>query len=795
MTKQAQKQALLKTEGESEGFIPFTSHLDQYTVKTVNGDLVQVLKLQGISYETADPKDIETSKKSRNNAYKNIAASNLSIWTHLVKRRACEFPKGEFKSEFTKNYNEKYKRKFIDEDMFINELYLSIVYRKEGSKAFSFADIFNKKGYQPDSEETYQTEKALKEINNIALELVSAFSNYEAERLGTYKKNNAVYSRVLEFFGFLVNGQYQPMPLTRTPARQVIPTARPFFAKNAYELQDIKFKKVGGVLAIKEYCDQTDPHMFDALLGLDFEMVLTQSFTFMKKQTAVNKLKVTINRMVNAGDLAISQIEDLWESLDDLTSNKFVMGDHHLSLNVLAESVRELDDNLSVAKTKLADSGCVIAREDLAMESAFWAQLPGNFKYRNRVSPITSLNFASLASFHSIPSGHIDGNAWGSAVTMFKTTSKSPYYFNWHLRDGGQPLGNMTVIGPSGTGKTVFLGHCVAQAEKLNCRTVFFDKDRGAEICIRAQGGHYVVLGGGRATGFNPLQMEPNFRNIKFMKDWVRKLVTGNGEEFTIEDRKEVNSAVDSLINNMPLESRRLEYLAQYMDVTKKGGVARRLEQWYGDGEKAWVFDNHADELNLNSSILGFDITALLDDHEVRTTVLMYLFHRIEDLIDGTRIGIWIDEGWKAISDQEFGEVIKDHEKTIRKKNGFIVFGSNDAADALKTEVGKVIINQSPTQVFMPNKKASREDYVDGWKLTEKEWTIIKTLPEKSRKFLIKHGENSVVVELNLAGFDEEMAVLSGTTDNVNLLEEIRDGVGNDVATWLPIFYEKRRSA
>ena len=28
----------------------------------------------------------------------------------------------------------------------------------------------------------------------------------------------------------------------------------------------------------------------------------------------------------------------------------------------------------------LGDSGMVVAREDLALEAAFWAQLPGNFK-------------------------------------------------------------------------------------------------------------------------------------------------------------------------------------------------------------------------------------------------------------------------------------------------------------------------------------------------------------------------------------------------------------------------------
>ena len=46
-----------------------------------------------------------------------------------------------------------------------------------------------------------------------------------------------------------------------------------------------------------------------------------------------------------------------------------------------------------------------VAREDLALEAAFWAQLPGNFPMRPRKAPITSRNFAAMAPFHNYPTG------------------------------------------------------------------------------------------------------------------------------------------------------------------------------------------------------------------------------------------------------------------------------------------------------------------------------------------------------------------------------------------------------
>src|SRR3712207_9549093 len=110
----------------------------------------------------------------------------------------------------------------------------------------------------------------------------------------------------------------------------------------------------------------------------------------------------------------------------------------------------------------LADAGAVVAREDLGLEAAYWAQLPGLFKYRARSGAITSRNFAALAPFHTYPSGKANGNHRGPAVALLKTASGSPYHFSLHHGD----LGNTFICGPSGSGKTAFLTFTLAQAEK-----------------------------------------------------------------------------------------------------------------------------------------------------------------------------------------------------------------------------------------------------------------------------------------------------------------------------------------
>lgn len=81
----------------------------------------------------------------------------------------------------------------------------------------------------------------------------------------------------------------------------------------------------------------------------------------------------------------------------------------------------------------------------------------------------------------------------------------------------------------------------------------------------------------------------------------------------------------------------------------------------------------------------------------------------------------------------------------------------------------------------MPNSRGSRADYVDGFKLTEREYELIsRELSNESRRFIVKQGHNSVVAELNLGGFDDELAILSGRTANVELVDAIRAQTGED---------------
>ena len=186
--------------------------------------------------------------------------------------------------------------------------------------------------------------------------------------------------------------------------------------------------------------------------------------------------------------------------------------------------------------------------------------------------------------------------------------------------------------------------------------------------------------------------------------------------------------------------------------------------------------------------MIGFDTTEFLDLPEVRTPVMLYLLHVMEELVDGERLIYVISEFWKALDHEIFSDFAKQKQKTIRKQNGLGIFDTQSPSDVLRHPIGRTMVEQSVTKIFLANPEAVREEYVDGFGLSEAEYDIVRSLgAQGGRRFLVKQGHASAICELDLAGLEDFVTVLSATTDNVALLDDIRGAVGDDPSAWLPV--------
>ena len=784
--------ALSKRELQMTRYLPYQRHVNEHVVALDSGGYMIVLQMDGISFETEDNADINTLHASLAHRWRDLsrtnAASGLSVWTHVVRRRQAGYVEGEFVSEFSRAFNARYRTQFDGVRAFANELFVTLIYKPGTETGEKFKDLVRKLRVAKKGEVEVD-EEAIKLLQETADTLESALKKYGARKLGLYERDELMFSEVVEFLHLLGTGVRRPMGLVDGRLGSAICTDRPIFGSEAVEIRGAGEERFAGIFGINEYPKKTRPGMLDSLLKADFEYILTQSFSFVDRTTASEILGRKQNQMVASQDKAASQLKELTKAQDDLQSGVFGMGEHHLVLTIFAPSIPELTRAMSDGRSFLAEASMIVAREDLGIEAAWWAMFPGNFKMRARSAPINTRNFAAFASFHVHPTGRASGNHWGPAVMALKTAAGSPFFLNLHR----EQLGNTFICGPSGSGKTVLQGVLLSQLEKFGAQRILFDKDRGCEILVRATGGVYLPLKNGVPTGCAPFKALPlNAGNREFLKELLFKLAAHPARPLTPAEEAKLGMALTGL-ERVPQQARSIAAMIPLLGTNDPDSVGARLSKWARGGELGWVLDNDHDEISVDNPFVGFDMTDFLDNPVIRSPLMRYLFYRVEQLIDGRRIVIDIDEFWKALEDEAFMGLAKDKLKTIRKLNGLMIFGTQSPSDALNSEIAATIVEQCPTKIYMPNPRAKLEDYCGGMGLTKREYRLIREELPDTRKFLIKQDNVSVVAELNLAGYSDELAVISGTKTLVDVCQEARDMAGEDPAAWLPVFHRRRK--
>lgn len=799
-------------KGISE-FIPYTRHVTDSILTTREGDLLTIFKIEGRSHQSADHQTLMNWIHDVNTVFKGVASDSLSLWSHMVRRRVTEYPDATYDGAFAAGFDAKYREQFANEDLRINELYLTVIHRANPEQLLSFLAKFERESPETKRERLAARIKKMEELQRTFGE---SLKRYRPELLTTVERaghdgRKHVYSRPAEFLAYLVNGEHLPQPVTRGHLAETMPQNRINFSRWGHigEIRGPVHSRYFGIIELFEYESSTEPGHLNVFLEAPYDCVLTQSFTALSRYAAKGFFEKHRRQLLDSNDASPSQIEDITYAVDRLMAGDFVGGEHHATLTVFGDKPTEVEALLEKGRAGFFDVGIVPKPVGLALEGAFWAQLPANWRYRPRPAVVTSQNFLSFSSFHNFMSGKPTGNPWGPAVTVLKTTGGTPLYFNFHHTDidadntGEKVAGHFIVTGMTGQGKTVLVGALMTQAEKFKPTVIFFDANRSNEVLVNALGGKYYPLEMGKATGWNPLQLDATPTNKIFLKELIKTLTRGEKNEATGDyankishnDELEIDRALETVMHTLDKPHRRLSVLLQSLpnpindNPDAPPTVHARLLKWCAGGEFGWLFDNVEDSIDLSTHrIYGFDYTEFLKKPEIRAPLMMYLVHRTEEVVDGRNFIRVIEEFWQPLQEDFFKPMVRNWVKTDRKSNVINGFVTQEPADALDTEVGKTVAQQVPTKIFLPNPSADARDYKEGFKLTDAEFDLVRSLPLDSRRFVIKQGENCAVASMQLRNMPIELAVLSGSAERSEQMYEAIADAGDDPECWVPVF-------
>lgn len=820
---------LVRQEAGLSKNIPIT-HFNSPTILEVkNGALFSVIKFQGVPFETEKVEKINDYSRSWHRALTALDERFALLGTTHRRKVNC-FLEGKFTNQFARLVDESYQKQFKHKSLYVNDLYLAVVFKGlTTGKVGLLSEIFHTlNGRYIKESRKIRREENIKILNEAVFQLTTSLSEFSPSVLGKNDESLG-FSELLSYVSLFFNSGEKlqlknkrcnfPIDKTFEKTQQttsIYPQgnlAQYLTAKRIFFGDFIQFQgalpedsQFAAIVTIKRYGAETASVMLDPLLHLDGEFIATQSFLIESKTEADKKMNLQGNRMRNADDAATSQIDALLIARDNLASDEIVMGYHHNTVMLLSHSIEDLERLIASAIKCYMNAGMVAVRETLGQEAAFWSQIPTNFKYIARSSLISSKNFVDFFPLHNYRTGYYNANHLGSAMMLVETPSKTPLWLNLHARgskDNPSP-GHTTLIGGNGSGKTVLMCCFDAQLNRYGGRSFFFDRNRGAEIYIRACGGHYAILSPDCAheIQFNPFKLEDTATNRKFCKEWLIQLVKKEDEnEVDDEIANQLEQCVDYAYEQLAPEHRNLTQATKILPITFDRWI--RLRRWLrgekgisADGEYAYLFDNEDDALDLQTK-MGFDMTHFLDNEppNVLAAVTMYLFHRIELTLKKAEglVSIFLDEAWQYLDNVYWQAKLKKWLPILRKLNCHIIFATQSPKSVAESSINHVILDNCATNIYFSNPQAKPTHYIDGFNLSETEFSCIKENETQSRLFLYKQEHESSLAKLNLSHSTDLLKVMSGTQATVELLSQVRLEVGDNPDKWLPIFLERSR--
>lgn len=840
--------------------IPYTVHYDDESVITKDDGLVQVIKLDGLYFESLTAEQIKQFERRRNTVLRSIANSDRGVYVHLIRRKVNLYPAGEGGTWFARRFNQAWRERYNKRSFYVNEIYISIVRNRfrQGApgildRAFSLVS-----GSKITKEDLESFEEQAKDVNEAANLVVQTLSGYGARKLRIQRRpefvldrvsradaqvaverfkmswqefqrshgHHEVYSRdeVLDYLGedfteiggflhYLVNLEDERVPVTEMQLDRTLAVSYLDFKmlSNMMAVQNLSGTRAGAMLSMAEWPARTPSRMLDEFLKQPVEYIITQSFFFTDRISAEHDMRQERRRIaVNDREgVAEEDKDEITKGLQDLTRGRSVNGLHHLTMlvHVLAttkfadpienkrQTIADLDGAVGLLKKAFVNLGVKPVREWFAMETFFWAQLPGQAQhFMGRRGKIKSGNFAGFASLHNFAVGKIDGNLWGPAIMPFETESGTAYYFNFHREMEGMVAGHTAFTADTGAGKTTLLAALIAMGDKAHPRVFWFDNREGAKVFMCAMGGQHTTLTVQGSTGWNPMKLPDTPENRAYLVELLTLMRTCYGGKIVPDDIDRFKKAVHENYA-LAYPDRRLRNVAWCFG---QGELAKDMRVWHGangiEGANWGVFDNEHDNIDLtNCRHYCYEMRQLIKDGTARPelpVVLSYPFHRIEQSMNGEPFILVLEEGQNLVKHAYWREKIDSYIMQIRRKNGLLVFVTPDAK-YLYCETDS-IQKQTATKIYLPNGEAKRTDLVDVLGLTPAEYEFVRDTPPENRTFLIRRGNESIKAKFDLSDMPEFIPVLSSNDKGVALMDEIiRELETDDPEQWVPVFMER----
>ncbi|MDA0617646.1 MAG: hypothetical protein O3A66_02880, partial [Proteobacteria bacterium] len=342
-------------------FIPFSAHIDEKTVISKSGLISQTIKIMPTSH-TAFKQDIIS-------ALKKLLTPDTLINIHALHSNSAKYGYGSFEDYLRLSQ----MRHLSSHSEYEHEFYITISipgYKIDKSSVSNFL-LQNRF--------LMETQKGAKVLHSIVTKFCNDIQKYLPKVLTLLVKNDVVYSANSAFLYRVLFATTAQIPIADIETSEQIKPASIKRRRNFLIIKRGEDKRYIACLTIKDF-----PHINAA----DIVKVFTSKHAFTLSQTIHHARNNEIRPLFEYQSRTTSSLRG--NKIADMTSwNEILIDPNPIALQtnitLYGENTEELENDVTEMSKTLANIGIVAVREDINLEQTFYASLPANPTFLNRI--------------------------------------------------------------------------------------------------------------------------------------------------------------------------------------------------------------------------------------------------------------------------------------------------------------------------------------------------------------------------------------------------------------------------
>lgn len=681
-----------------------------------NGSFQRTVQLMGFDLATSSVELLEANCNKLNHIFKQIG-SNWALYFDIVRQKSISYPEATFTDKLALLIDLERKDRFELENNFIeSKYYLTFVWLPPKDREVSLTKRFIK---QSNGQAKIDREKDLESFKKVTDSLIDSlrFSFLHVASLSDEETLTYLH-------GLISNTEHVVKIPVRTLYLDYLLSDTSIVGGLEPKLGNRYFK----VLTIRFFPNHSFPCLLDGLNHLNVEFRWTTRWIALDKDDAMaqinKKAKNWMSKRISLMKI-IGQIFHFTSSAEsnnaeatvnqfDAEDAKLALADNQVGFGYYTATILVYDGELDACQMKLNkiknfinDKGFICKEETINSVDAWFGALPGHAHANVRFPLISTDNLSHFISISSAWPGHQINQHFAkkfqcaAPLMITQTEGNTPFRLNIHQGDVGHTL----ILGPTGQGKSTLLILMALQFLRYpNAQVFFFDKGYSAKVATLGVNGKYYQFENNGGLSLQPLSNIDRQADRQWAENWLQSIIEQQGVSLTIEHKRELRSALESLATRTVKYRTLLNLSLSLQEKDKKMAIA--LSKFTANGPYGYLLDGTQGSL-ANATWITFELAQLMESNkDAIEPVLTCLFHKLEQLFTGKPTLLILDEAWTYLKNKLFLDKIQIWLRELRKNEVSVIFASQSLADAIDTPLMPLLLESCQTKILLPNKEA-----------------------------------------------------------------------------------------